>query len=169
MRHYETIFLFKATLNEEETKAKISKYVDFLTNNSCNIEKHDDMGIKTLAYTVEKHKRGYYYVMYFTTENHEIIKELERLYKIDEDVLKYMTLAFKSKKEISAWKDLIAGKIREPKANIRKPREDSRGGGGYRQDKSNRNDRYQRPKDDRVKVETKLEADAKPSTSDKKD
>lgn len=167
MRHYETIFLFKATLNEEETKAKISKYVDFLTNNSCHIEKHDDMGIKTLAYTVEKHKRGYYYVMYFTTENHEIIKELERMYKIDEDVLKYMTLAFKSKKEISAWKDLVAGKIREPKANIRKPREDTRG--GYRQDKSNRNDKYQRPRDDKAKIETKLEADATPSASAKKE
>ena len=168
MRHYETIFLFKATLNEEETKAKIAKYVDFLTNNECKIEKHDDMGIKTLAYTVKKHKRGYYYVTYFTTDNHDIIKELERLYKIDEDVLKYMTLAFKTKKEVAAFKDLVAGKIGEPKVAQRRPREENNRG-GYRQDKSNRNDRYQRPKDDKVKVETKLEADAKPAESDKKE
>lgn len=165
MRHYESIFLFKATLNEEETKAKISKYVDFLTSSDAKIEKHDDMGIRTLAYTVEKHKRGYYYVMYFTIDNHEIIKELERMYKIDEDVLKYMTLAFKTKKEISAWKNLVAGKIQEPKVTQRKPREDTRG--GYRQDKSNRNDRYQRNKEEKPKVETKLEADAKPSNSEK--
>jgi len=167
LRHYETIFLFKATLNEEETKAKIAKYVDFLTNNNCNLEKHDDMGIRTLAYVVQKHKRGYYYVVYFTTDKHDIIKELERLYKLDEDVLKYMTLAFKTKKEISAWKNLVAGKIREPKTNQRKPREDNRG--GYRQDKSNRNDRYQRPKEDKIKVETKLETDAKPTENEKKE
>jgi CRISPR/Cas system-associated protein Cas5 (RAMP superfamily) len=93
--------------------------------------------------------------------------KLERLYKLDEDVLKYMTLAFKTKKEISAWKNLVAGKIREPKTNQRKPREDNRG--GYRQDKSNRNDRYQRPKEDKIKVETKLETDAKPTENEKKE
>ena len=166
MRHYENIFLFKATLNEEETKAKISKYVDFLKNNGCHIEKYDDMGIKTLAYAVQKQKRGYYYVMYFKAENYDVIKELERLYKLDEDVLKYMTLAFKSKKEISAWNNLVAGKIHEPKVKQRKPREDTRG--GYRQDKSDRSDKYQRAKpDDAPKIETKLEADSTPKPETK--
>jgi len=168
LRHYESIFLIKPTLTEEENKLKISKFTDFLTNNSCHIEKCDDMGTRTLAYKVEKHKRGYYYVMYFTTDNFSLIKELERLYKIDEDILKYMTLTFKSNKEVKAWKNLVAGKVDEPKIKQRRPREDTRG--GYRAEQNNRSDKYQRAREDNTpKPQTKLESDSNPSETKNKE
>jgi small subunit ribosomal protein S6 len=60
------------------------------------------MGSRELAYEIQKNKRGYYYVIYFTAPTESII-ELERNYNINENILRHMFVKFESKKEITSW------------------------------------------------------------------
>lgn len=68
MRHYETMFILKPTLVEEEIKSKIEFYREVITKHHGVIETSLDMGMRNLAYEIKKHKRGYYYVAYFKAE-----------------------------------------------------------------------------------------------------
>ena len=49
------------------------------------------MGKKKLAYEIKKNKEGYYVVINFES-NPELIKELERVYRITDDVIKFLTI-----------------------------------------------------------------------------
>lgn len=106
MKHYETMFIVKPTLVEEEIKQKIDFYKDAIAKNGGSIQTCLDMGMRNLAYEIKKHKRGYYFVIYFTAEPKSIL-ELERLYRINEDILRFIVIKYESKKEQKAWQTLV--------------------------------------------------------------
>lgn len=122
MKHYETMFIIKPTLQEGEIKTKIDFFKDIITKNEGVIETCLDMGMRNLAYEIKKNKRGYYFVIYFQS-NPSLIAELERNYRINEDILRFLIVKYESKKEQKAWQTLVDranGKVETPK---RKPRE----------------------------------------------
>lgn len=102
IRHYETMFIVKATLTAEEITAQIDKVKSDIEKNGGEIVAYDDMGIRDLAYTIEKQKRGYYYVIYFKAPTESIL-ELERNYNYNESILRDIFIKFESKKEIANW------------------------------------------------------------------
>ena len=102
IRNYETMFIVKSTLPEEEIQAQIELVKSNITKNGGEVIANDDMGSRDLAYEIQKNKRGYYYVFYFTAPTESII-ELERNYNINENILRHMFVKFESKKEITSW------------------------------------------------------------------
>ena len=100
------MFILKPTLVEEEIKQKIDFYKEAITKNGGEIKTCLDMGMRNLAYEIKKHQRGYYFVIYFTTEPKAIL-ELERLYRINEDILRFIVIKYESKKEQKAWQTLV--------------------------------------------------------------
>ena len=76
------------------------------------------MGMRNLAYEIKKNKRGYYYVIYFKAQP-QLIKEIERNYRINENVLRFIVIKYENKKEQKAWQSLVNkanGKTDKPKA-----------------------------------------------------
>jgi small subunit ribosomal protein S6 len=106
MNLYETMFVLKPTLTPEETQAKIQMIKDVLTSQGAEICASEDWGSKKLAYKVEKHDRGYYYITYFKAEGKSIL-ELERVYKVTEDIIRFMTLKYEKKVEVKAWNQMV--------------------------------------------------------------
>lgn len=102
IRHYETMFIVKPTLTEEETQAQIATVKANIEKNGGTIVSCDDMGTRNLAYEIEKHKRGYYYVIYFTAPS-EAIAELERNYRVNENIIRFIFIKSESKTEIKQW------------------------------------------------------------------
>ncbi|MEA3513795.1 MAG: 30S ribosomal protein S6 [Campylobacterota bacterium] len=102
IRHYETMFIVKPTLTEEETQAQIQTVRSNIEKNGGTIVSYDDIGTKNLAYEIEKNKRGYYYVIYFTAPS-ESINELERNYRVNESILRFIFIKSESKTEIKQW------------------------------------------------------------------
>ena len=90
---YETMFVLKPTLTPEETQARINFVKEVITSQGGEIVAVDEWGSRKLAYKVEKFDRGYYYIAYFKAEGKAIL-ELERVYTITEDVIKFMTLRY---------------------------------------------------------------------------
>lgn len=121
LRFYETMFIIKPTLVEEEIKAKIDFFKDVITNNGGHIETCLDMGMRQLAYEIKKCQRGYYFVIYFKASA-TLIKELVRLYKINEEILRFIVISYKKKKWEKAWHTLVdrANKKSEKSRGLKK-------------------------------------------------
>lgn len=90
MNKYESVIIINPSVDEEQVKALTTKFTDMI-NKDGNVEKADNLGKKKLAYPVKKNAEGYYVVLYFTA-NPSIIAELERNYRITDDVIKFMTI-----------------------------------------------------------------------------
>lgn len=107
MNCYETLFVLKPTLTEEETAAQISKIKEVLAKEEAELLATDDMGMRKLTYTVEKNDRGYYTVLYYKAKGSSI-EEIERNLKINEDVIKFLTVKYGKTKEIAHFDKLVA-------------------------------------------------------------
>lgn len=105
MRHYELLLVLKPTLTEEEVQQKTTLMKEVLEKNGAEITSVLEMGTRRLAYAVQKFERGTYFVFYFQAPS-ESIKEVERLIRINEDIIKFMTVKFEKKKEIAHWEKL---------------------------------------------------------------
>ena len=90
MNKYESVVIINPNVDEEGIKALISKFSD-LINSDGKVEKVDELGKKKLAYEISKNKEGFYAVFYFEA-NTSLISELERNYRITDEVIKFMTI-----------------------------------------------------------------------------
>ena len=107
MTCYETLFVVKPTLTEEEIAAQIAKVKDVLAKEGAELVGTNDMGMRKLAYQVEKHNRGYYTVLFYKAAG-STIEELERNLKINEDIIKFLTVKYTKQKEIAQFDKLVA-------------------------------------------------------------
>ena len=90
MNKYESVIIINPNVDEEGIKALISRFSD-LINTDGKVEKVDELGKRKLAYDVKKFKEGFYAVFYFEA-NSNLISELERNYRITDEVIKFMTV-----------------------------------------------------------------------------
>lgn len=91
MRHYETLFIINPDLSEEETASVVEKFSAILTDRGSNMVKVDQWGRRRLAYEVKKFNKGFYVLFEFGATP-EAVAEMERIFKIDERVIRYMTV-----------------------------------------------------------------------------
>ncbi len=112
MNHYELLFVLKPTLTDEETQAQIAKIQENITAQEAEIVATDDMGMRKLAYPVEKNERGYYTVVYFKAPG-AAIAEIERLLRINEEILKFMTVKYTNKREIAQFGKMAEAVIKK--------------------------------------------------------
>ncbi|MFV0480699.1 MAG: 30S ribosomal protein S6 [Campylobacteraceae bacterium] len=107
MRHYELLFVLRPTLTEEEAKAKVDFIKEVLEKNGAEIAAINNMGTRKLAYKVRKFERGLYTVIYFKAPT-DAIAELERIIRINEEIIKFLTVKFENKTEVAHWEKTVA-------------------------------------------------------------
>ncbi len=91
MRRYETIYILRPTLGEEEISTTIENTNTIITEDGGVIIETDKWGMRKLAYPIEKEAQGFYvYNDYAGTP--AAISEMERKFRIDDSVLRYMTI-----------------------------------------------------------------------------
>ncbi len=106
MRHYETLFVLKPTLTDEEKAQRFAFIKETIEKNGGQIVATEDIGVRKLAYPIQKFERGHYYIIYFTAPS-TTVKELERIYRITEDVIRFLTIKYETKKDIAAWEKMV--------------------------------------------------------------
>ena len=90
MNEYETIFLISNRIKEEQRRNVVNKIKELISSNG-QIDTTEDLGEKKLAYEVKKHKKAFYYIINFKSKS-EFIYKLERNYKLNEEIIKFMTI-----------------------------------------------------------------------------
>lgn len=90
MNKYESVIIINPSLEEQGLKEVITKFTDLINKNG-KVENVEEVGRKKLAYEIKKNSEGYYVVITFEA-NPEFITELERIYRITDDIMKFITI-----------------------------------------------------------------------------
>ena len=91
MRQYETMYVLKPELEPEPTAEIVAKYQSLVTEHGGQIDEIQEMGKRRLAYEIDKYREGYYVLMKYTADT-DFTKELERVMRIEDDMLRYLTV-----------------------------------------------------------------------------
>ena len=90
MNKYESVIIINPNVDEAALKALQDKFTGLINENG-KLEEVVDMGKRKLAYEINKNREAYYIQFNFES-NPEVIAELERIYRITDDVLKFITI-----------------------------------------------------------------------------
>ena len=106
MNSYETLYIIKPTVEDEAREALIAKFAAIITENGGEVENIDEWGKRRLAYKIHFKNEGLYVEVYDVLVNFtapaELPLELERNFKINENIMRYMTIKRDLKKEAKA-------------------------------------------------------------------
>jgi len=91
LRKYETIFIIKPELADEEVKSVTEKVQEIVASFKGEFKKLEDWGPRKLAYPLNKFTRGRYFYLRFDG-NAELIAELERRLRLDDKVIRYQSV-----------------------------------------------------------------------------
>lgn len=118
MRNYENLVIVKPTLTAEEIQANIQAIEEVITSNGGEIAATDAMGMRKLAYPINKNERGYYHVIYYSVAP-SAISEIERRFRINEELLRFVTIKYDSNREVKAWNELVAKANKAPETEAK--------------------------------------------------
>lgn len=107
MRRYETIFIVRPNVGEDEIEAITSRTTSIIENDGGTILRINNWGLKKLAYLIKKENQGYYVYLDYAGSPVSIA-EIERLFKIDDRVLKYLTVKLADSCDPEAVKEQLA-------------------------------------------------------------
>ena len=99
MRRYETIVIADSELSENERTSLFSRIKEIIPQQQGLLIKEDLWGTKKLAYEIKKKPRGYY-ARYDFCGMGPLVDELERFFRIDDRVLKYLTVLLDSDADV---------------------------------------------------------------------
>ena len=87
---YESVLILKGTFTQEEYTKSLNQIIEKIKN-LVEITKIEEIGAKKLAYQVQDNKIGYYIIIEFKATSQKVL-ELERFYRIEDDILKFIVV-----------------------------------------------------------------------------
>jgi len=126
MRNYENLVIVKPTLTAEEIQASVKEIEEIITSNGGEIQATSPMGMRKLAYPINKNERGFYHVIYSSIAP-SAISEIERRFRINEDLLRFVTIKYDTNREIAAFNGMVekAKKAADAPAKVETPTEEA--------------------------------------------
>ncbi|MGG2476055.1 30S ribosomal protein S6 [Rhizobium sp. BR5] len=153
MALYEHIFLARQDISAQQVDALVEQYKGVIESFGGKVGRIENWGLKSLTYRIKKNRKAHYALMDIDAPA-PAIHEVERQMRINEDVLRYMTIAVEAHEEgpsaMMQKRDRDDRPRRDGDRPDRGPRED-RGPrppreGGF----GDREDRPRRPREDRA-------------------
>ncbi|MDX1476359.1 MAG: 30S ribosomal protein S6 [Saprospiraceae bacterium] len=92
MRQYEVTFIVDPVLANDAIESTARNYVEHLKSSDCEIVHIDAMGLRQLAYPINKRTSGVYYCIEFKAQDHELIERLELALRRDERIIRFLTV-----------------------------------------------------------------------------
>jgi small subunit ribosomal protein S6 len=99
-RQYESTFIINASLEDAQIEAALNRASEAITRNGGEITAVNKWGRKRLSYPIQKKNNGFYVNLEFTAPG-AVIPQLERVFLLDENILRYLTIVL-DKKAIAA-------------------------------------------------------------------
>ncbi len=90
MNKYESIIIINQNVEEQGVKDLTQRFTDLINKNG-KVESAEDMGKRKLAYEVKGNTEGTYVLFNFEA-NPDLIAELERNYRITDEIIKFITV-----------------------------------------------------------------------------
>ncbi|MDE3048369.1 MAG: 30S ribosomal protein S6 [Nitrospirota bacterium] len=94
MELYESLFIIRTSVSDEETAALIEKMKSVAEKTGAQFIKSENWGKKKLAYEVKRERKGTYVYFYFRAPS-ITVGELERSYRLEDSIIKFLTVHLK--------------------------------------------------------------------------
>ncbi len=107
MRRYETILIIDPDLSDDERGSILEKLRDLITRHDAFLVEFDNWGVRKLAYEIKKKGRGYYLRIDYCGIS-ALVDEIERFSRIDDRIIKYMTVLLDKNADIEKIKEELA-------------------------------------------------------------
>src|SRR3989339_1130373 len=111
MRRYESVWVGNGDLPDEEVKSAIDKFSKIISSQGGTVVGLDEWGRRKLSYKIQGTIRGYYVLADFAGTS-ETVKELERNYRIDDRIIRFLTTKKSDKVNLEALQAEIAAKAK---------------------------------------------------------
>jgi len=89
--YYETMYILRPDIPEEEVEAHVSKYRDLVIEAGAEVLDTQMRGKRRLAYPIAKHREGIYVQLNHNGDGQQVAT-LERAMRLSEDVIRYLTV-----------------------------------------------------------------------------
>lgn len=103
---YEGMYVISATLSDDARHKALERIQSGITGQGGEIKKIHDYGRRRLAYEINGHREGYYYIIYFNAPT-TAIDELWHEYHLNEDLIRFMTLRTEEVMDRIEFKPLV--------------------------------------------------------------
>ena len=117
MRRYESIWVVNGDLPDEEVKSAIDKFSKIISSQGGTVVGLDEWGRRKLAYKIQGTIRGYYVLADFAGSS-EMVKELERNYRIDDRIIRFLTTKKSDKVNLEVLQAEIAAKAKAAEPEV---------------------------------------------------
>jgi small subunit ribosomal protein S6 len=95
MALYESVIIGRQDLTPGQFETLLEKFIEVIQSFKGEIKKRENWGIRNLAYKINKNRKGHY--MFLNIDGPpEAIQEYERLMRLDEDIIRFLTIKIKS-------------------------------------------------------------------------
>ena len=98
MALYESVIIGRQDLTPGQFETLLEKFIEVIKSFKGEIKKRENWGIRNLAYKINKNRKGHYTLLNIDGPP-EAIQEYERLMRLDEDVIRFLTIKIKSVNE----------------------------------------------------------------------
>jgi len=110
MRRYETILIVNPDLGEEQRQPVFDRIRELIPQKGGLLVEFEEWGMRKLAYEIQKKPRGYYTRVDYCGGG-ELVSEMERQFRIDDRVMKYMTVLLDSQADMERIQEEMAQKV----------------------------------------------------------
>ena len=141
MSLYETVIIIRQETSTQQVEALADTFEDIVKQSGGSVKKRENWGLRSLAYKIKKNKKGHYILLNIEAPP-TAIHEMERVMRLNEDILRYLTLRID---EIDEGPSI-------PAQNLARIERSSKGFSSKTEDTEN----SERKEDEKKKVETTL-------------
>jgi small subunit ribosomal protein S6 len=93
MREYESVFVLNPSVDDAQVDAELAKIKEFLSARNSEVTEIQKWGRRKLAYEVKKNREGIYTLIRFNADS-SVPTELDRRYRLNENMLRYLTVLY---------------------------------------------------------------------------
>ena len=91
MSLYETVIIIRQETSTQQVEALADTFEDIVKQSGGSVKKRENWGLRSLAYKIKKNKKGHYILLNIEAPP-TAIHEMERVMRLNEDILRYLTL-----------------------------------------------------------------------------
>jgi small subunit ribosomal protein S6 len=113
MALYEHVFLARQDVSAQQVDALVEQYKGVIEANGGKVGRIENWGLKSLTYRIKKNRKAHYALMDIDAPA-AAVQEMERQMRINEDVLRYMTIAVEEARRRPVRDDAEARPRRPP-------------------------------------------------------
>ena len=100
MTNYESVLIARQDLGASQVQDIVNNLGDVIKAQGGEVVRVDNWGLKNLAYRIKKNRKGYYVLLNISAPA-TAISEFERVMRINEDIIRYMTVKVDSFSDVN--------------------------------------------------------------------